>query len=295
MSVDLGTGALRPAGADPALLTDRDREISETVPRAAAHSARVHRAPASWVGLVWTLVRTDFKARYHGTLSGFVWALLKPLGMFLVLEAVFSVIFSADAHYRSNLIVGLFLWDFFAEGTRTGMISLHARGYLLTKARCPAWILVVTSLSNPLITLTVFAVAIVSFQAASSQPPTLGAVLLFVAYLVGLALVVSGIALGTSALFLRYRDLNQVWDVVIQAGFFIAPIIYPLRILPEHSHWLIYLWAPTPFIQFSRFVLVDGVIPGLRAHVVLAVGTSIVLATGILLFRRFARRAAEYL
>ena len=72
----------------------------------------------TWAGLVWTLVRTDFKARYHGTLSGFVWALLKPLAMFLVLEAVFSFIFSADAHYRSNLIVGLFLWDFFAEGTQ---------------------------------------------------------------------------------------------------------------------------------------------------------------------------------
>ena len=254
-------------------------------------------APAGWsrAGLVWTLVRTDFKARYHGTLSGFVWALLKPLAMFLVLEAVFSVIFSADAHYRSNLIVGLFLWDFFAEGTRTGMTSLHARGFLLTKAKCPSWILVVTSLSNPLITLTVFAVAIVSFQAASGELPTAAAVLLFLAYLAGLALVVAGIALGTSVLFLRYRDLNQVWDVVIQAGFFVAPIIYPLRILPEHYHWLLYLWAPTPFIQFSRFVLVDGVVPGPRAHVVLAAGVALILGTGLLLFRRFAPRAAEYL
>src|SRR5262245_57227751 len=124
MSVDLGTGELRSAvDADPAVLTDRDRE-GFAPPRTAAQSARLYSAPASWAGLVWTLVRTDFKARYHGTLSGFVWALLKPLAMFLVLEAVFSVIFAADAHYRSNLIVGLFLWDFFAEGTRTGMISL---------------------------------------------------------------------------------------------------------------------------------------------------------------------------
>jgi lipopolysaccharide transport system permease protein len=249
----------------------------------------------TWAGLVWTLVRTDFKARYHGTLSGFVWALLKPLAMFLVLEAVFSVIFSADANYRSNLIIGLFLWDFFGEGTKVGMTSLHARGFLLTKARCPSWILVVTSLSNSLITLTVFAVAIIGVQVASGHAPSAPGVLLFIAYLVGLALVVTGIGLGTSVLFLRYRDLNQVWDVVLQAGFFVAPIIYPLRILPERYHWLLYLWAPTPFIQFSRFVLVDGVVPGLRAHAVLALGIAFILGGGMVLFRRYAPRAAEFL
>ena len=252
-------------------------------------------AGSPMAGLVWTLVRTDFKTRYHGTLSGFVWALLKPTAMFVVLQAVFSVIFSAEQNYRSNLVIGLFLWDFFNEGTKTAMIALHARGFLLTKARCPSWILVVTSLSNAVITLAVFAAVITAYLALGHRAPSLGAALLFVAYLVGLILVVAGIGLGSSVLFLRYRDLNQVWDVVTQAGFFIAPIIYPLGILPERYHWLLYLWAPTPFIQFSRSVLVAGQIPGPRAHVVLAAGTSIIFGMGVVLFRRFAPRAAEYL
>jgi ABC-type polysaccharide/polyol phosphate export permease len=94
---------------------------------------------------------------------------------------------------------------------------------------------------------------------------------------------------------MRYRDLNQVWEVITHAGFFIAPIIYPLGILPERYHWFIYLWAPTPFIQFSRSVLVDGVVPGPRAHLVLAAGTAVIVGAGVLIFRRFAPRAAEYL
>ncbi len=69
-----------------------------------------------FAGLLWTLVRTDFKARYHGTLSGFVWALLKPLTMFVVLTSVFSLVFAATPTYKLDLIIGLFLWDFFAEG-----------------------------------------------------------------------------------------------------------------------------------------------------------------------------------
>jgi lipopolysaccharide transport system permease protein len=246
-------------------------------------------------GLIWTLVRTDFKTRYHGTLSGFVWALLKPAAMFVVLQAVFSVIFSAQQNYRLNLIIGLFLWDFFNEGTKTAMIALHARGFLLTKARCPSWILVVSSLSNAIITLAVMSTVMVLYLAVIHRAPSLGAALLYVGYLAGLVLVVAGIGLGSSVLFLRYRDLNQVWEVVMQAGFFVAPIIYPLDILPERFHWLLYLWAPTPFIQFSRSVLVAGQIPGVRAHVVLAAGTFIIFGMGVLLFRRFAPRAAEYL
>src|SRR6266849_8945178 len=132
-------------------------------------------------GLVWTLVRTDFKARYHGTLGGFVWALLKPMSIFIVLMGVFSFLFASNPSYKLNLIVGLFLWDFFAEATKSGLMSLHAKGYLLTKARVPPWILVVASISNAMITLAVFSLVIVIFLVGAGHPPTLEALVAFAA------------------------------------------------------------------------------------------------------------------
>ncbi len=246
-------------------------------------------------GLLWTLVRTDFKVRYHGTLGGFVWALLKPLTMFLVLLTVFSFIFAADPHYRANLLVGLFLWDFFAEATKVGIVSLHARSYLLTKTRFPRWILVVTSCSNALITLLVFFTLMLVFLTAGGHPPGPGAIALFFCYLVQLVLIAVGISLGGSVLFLRYRDLNQVWEVVTQAGFFVAPIVFPIGILPERFHRYLYVWPPTPVIQYSRSVLIEGVVPSLRAHALLAAVTATVLLAGVLLFRRYAASAMETL
>src|SRR3990172_8854433 len=142
-------------------------------PVGAGRSAFLH------AGLIWTLVRTDFKARYHGTLGGFVWALLKPLSMFVVLMGVFSFLFASNPAYKLNLIVGLFLWDFFAEGTKSGLMSLHARGFLLSKARVPSWILVVTAISNALITLAVFSLVIVVFLAGAGHPPTAPALIAF--------------------------------------------------------------------------------------------------------------------
>jgi lipopolysaccharide transport system permease protein len=246
-------------------------------------------------GLVWTLVRTDFKTRYHGTLQGFVWALLKPMTMFLVLMGVFSFIFASEPAYRINLIIGLFLWDFFAQGTAVGLTSLQMKGYLITKARFPSWIIVVTSLSNAVITLAVFWAIILVTLAVSGRTPTPVNIALFLWYLLHLAAVVIGLSLASSVLFLRYRDLNQVWDVVLQAGFFLAPIVYPLSILPERFHKYLYLWPPTPVIQFARSVLIAGVAPTLRANIFLTAEAAAILLAGALIFRRYAPVTAEYL
>jgi lipopolysaccharide transport system permease protein len=271
-----------------------------TAPRAASPEAlqpALERSSAASgrarIGLVWTLIRTDFKARYHGTLGGFAWALAKPIAMFAVLMGVFSFLFS-DPAYKLNLIVGLFLWDFFAEGTKTGLASLHARGFLLTKARCPTWILVVTSISNAAITLAVFYAIIVVFLTVAGRPPSASALALFVAYGGALVAMVIGFSLAASVLFLRYRDLNQVWDVAAHAGFFLAPIVYPLGVVPERFHFYFYLWPPTPVIEFSRAVLVRGTVPTATGHLYLAIDAAVILLTGLAIFRRFAPRAAEY-
>lgn len=246
-------------------------------------------------GLVWTLIRTDFKVRYHGTLGGFVWALLKPITMFVLLLWVFSFVFASDPDYRLNLIIGLFLWEFFAEGTKAGLLSLQARGPLLSRTNCPVWIIVVTSIANAAITLVVFACIVVVFLALAGRPPSPAAVALFVAYSLALGLIIVGFSLAASVLFLRYRDLNQVWEVAVQGGFFLAPVIYPLGIIPERFHLYFYLWPPTPIIQFSREVLVRGTVPTATAHAALVVAAALSLGVGALIFRRLGPRAAEYL
>ena len=195
-------------------------------------------------GLIWTLVRTDFATRYHGTVGGFLWALLRPLSTFVVLMGVFSFVFTNTPRYRIGLILGLFLYEFFQEGTRTGLESLRAKGYLLTKARFPSWVIVVTSVSNAVITLTLFSVVLMTFPSLSGRWPGPVAAALYVWYLLQLFAMVVGFALAASVLFMRFRDLNQVWEVVTHAGFFVAPIIYPMDVLPERLH--VYLYSGRP-------------------------------------------------
>ena len=91
---------------DASVRTDVDP--SEGLARIGVASASSGVGAVPWLGLIWTLVRTDFKVRYHGTLGGFAWALAKPLAMFALLMGVFSFVFGSDPDYRLNLIIGRF-------------------------------------------------------------------------------------------------------------------------------------------------------------------------------------------
>src|SRR3954468_20058625 len=144
--------------------------------------SRIRQGHGRFAGLIWTLIRTDFKTRYHGTLGGFAWALVKPLTMFLVLLAVFSYVFASDPQYKLDLIIGLFLYEFFQEATKSGLLSIRAKGYLLTKARFPSWIVVVTSASNAVITLALFSLVLVTFLIATGRAPSLGSLALYTIY-----------------------------------------------------------------------------------------------------------------
>jgi len=246
-------------------------------------------------GALWTLVRTDFKVRYHGTAMGFVWAMLKPLAMFVVLMSVFTFVFPSKEDYALNLVLGLFLYDYFQEATKTGLVSLHSKGYLIGRSRFPRWLLVVASTANPLIVVATASAAILACLAFAGRTPAPSALLLYLLYVLLFSGIVVAFSLASSVLFVRYRDLNQVWEVVVQAGLFVAPIIYPIDVLPERFHRLVYLWPPTSVIEFSRAVLLEGAVPTLRAHLCLVAATAASLAAGIATYRRLGPGVPEHL
>jgi ABC-type polysaccharide/polyol phosphate export permease len=246
-------------------------------------------------GLVWTLVRTDVKVYYHGSLAGFLWALLRPLSMLVALTLVFALVFHAQPNFALNLLVGLFIYEFFSEGTRAGLTSLYRKGYLLTKTRFPYWIVVPISSVNAIIILLVFTTATLLYLTIMGRAPTPLGLAALGFYLLQMWLIITGLSLAMCALFLRLRDLTHIWDAVLQAGFFVAPIVVTLDMLPQHIHRYIFLWPPTPVIVYARQVLIERTLPDAGDHLYLLAMTAIVFSAGLLIFRIGARGAAEKL
>jgi len=216
--------------------------------------------------LVWTLAKTDFKLRYHGSVLGYVWALLKPLLLFLILNFVFSSIFNVKSngipHYSLQLLISIMLFNFFAEGTSAGMMSLMSKSTLVTKIYVPRWTIIVASSINSALIYLSNLVIITLFFAYYRFVPSFTGLLFFIIFILltyALILIFSFLA---APLFLKFRDLGQIWEVALSAIMYAAPIVYPLSILPEWTHKII-LFNPMAFvIHFTKTSLVENHYPG---------------------------------
>lgn len=248
----------------------------------------------SWE-LIWVLAKTDFKLRYNGSILGFVWVILKPLFTFLILDFVFSNVFGNTREYSLGLFVGLVLWNFFAEGTMVGMTSLINKAHILTKVALPKWILVLASILNTLLNFSLTLVIVALFFLFYGVYPDALSILLSLGYCLVVFALVFAFSLFASPLFVRFRDLNQVWEVLLTAGFYAAPIIFPLEILPDAAQRVLFVLNPMTFpIASVKGLLIAGELVHPLRHLAYVGAVLVALLVGFLLFRRLSRNSAQY-
>lgn len=209
--------------------------------------------------LLYELVKTDFKLRYQGSAIGYLWSLLRPLFMFGILYVVFTVIFPLGKgvpHYPVYLFIGIVLWNFFTEMTQQGVGSIVGRGDLIRKIKIPRWMIIVGTSLNALINLGLNLIVLVVFMVLNHVDPMVS-MLWFPLIIIEVYLFALGCALFLSAAFVKYRDIQYIWDVVIQAGFYLTPILYPLTMVSsELFRSLIFLNPIAQAIQDARWSIV---------------------------------------
>lgn len=205
------------------------------------------------------LVRTDFKLRYQGSVLGYAWSLLRPLLIFLILYIVFVKflrIGSGVPHFPIYLLLGIVLWQFFSDMTTQSLGSIVGRGDLIRKIRIPRWIIVFSSSLLALINLALNLVVIAVFMVWNKVDIT-AAVLLLPLILLEIYLFALGMSLFLAAAFVKFRDVNYIWEVIIQAAFYLTPILYPLTMITNELFQKLILLNPmAQAIQDARYVLV---------------------------------------
>lgn len=205
------------------------------------------------------LVRTDFKLRYQGSVLGYTWSLLRPLLLFVILYVVFTKIIRFDGvpNYPVYLLLGIVLWNFFAEMTSQSLGSIVGRGDLIRKIRIPRWIIIISSSLSAVINLFLNMIIVGVFMAVSHIGLTTNIVFLPLT-LLQLYLFSLGISLFLGTLYVKYRDTNYIWEVILQAGFYATPIIYPLsEISNTFFQKLIILNPVAQTIQDARYELIS--------------------------------------
>ena len=212
-----------------------------------------------YYGLVRELTLTDFKLKYKASFFGYSWSLAKPLMLFGVLLVVFTTFFKVGAtvpHYPVYLLLGIVLWTFFVESTFGSMASIVSKGDLIRKVYFPRIILTISASVTALITLLLNMVVVLVFMLFSKVSLTFS-VLLFPLLLIEFCVFTSGVSLLLASLFVRFRDIAHIWEVLSQVLFYATPIIYPLSLVPITIGKLVMLSPLAQMIQDFRFILIS--------------------------------------
>jgi len=230
---------------------------------------------------------TDLKLRYRNSILGFFWTVLEPLLMLTVLYFVFSFILRSDIeNYPLFLLIGLITWNMFSRGTSMATNSILARSGIVLSVPLPKIIFplssVVTSFLMMLFELLVFVGFIVAFQ---FQPPITALILPL--SLIPLFIITVGISLPLASLNVMYRDIGYIWTVILQAGFFLTPIIYKIEIFPETVQRILMLNPVAHIVTWNHDLTLYGTIPTLES-LGYTFGTSVViLLIGYLIFKKY--------
>lgn len=208
--------------------------------------------------LIRQLIATDFKLRYQGSALGYVWSLLKPMFLFGILYVVFVKIVKVDYGVENDgvyLLLGVVLWSFFSELTGGSVTSVVAKGDLLRKLNFPKYIIVLSVGFSALINLILNFSVVLIFMLISQVDIDMK-VLLAVPLIAELFIFTIGIGFFLSTSYVALRDIGYVWDVVMQALFYLTPILFPLSIAPVWVQKILILNPLAQIIQDLRYVLV---------------------------------------
>lgn len=256
------------------------------------------------LSLTWTLALTDWKLRFYGSVLGYVWMLARPFALFGVIYVVFTEIVDLGEdvkHYGVYILFAMVMFEFFAEVTSNCVTCLVARENLLRKMQFPRLVIPLSVVVTGLLNLGATLAAVLIFALGSGVYPgwTWLELPLIVVLLAALA---TGVGTLLSVLFVRYRDIQPIWEVATRVLFYASPVLYVTTLVPESIQRPYAANPLAAILTEMRHAIIDPSAPHVTAALGgtarLAIPLGIIaglLALGLWMFHREAPKIAERL
>jgi ABC-2 type transport system permease protein len=208
------------------------------------------------------LVITDFKLRYQGSALGYLWSLLKPLFLFVIMYFVFVYFLRVGSNIPNwpvSMLLGIVLWNFFSETTSNGLNSVVERGDVIRKINFPKYVIVLASSLSAFINLLINLAVIVVFMLIVGVQIS-WATLLVPLFILEIAAFGLGLAFILSSLQVRMRDTNYIWEIIMQALFYGSIVLYPASLVIDQNPFIAKIMLLNPIaqsIQDIRHILIN--------------------------------------
>ncbi|WP_152218874.1 ABC transporter permease [Pseudomonas sp. SCB32] len=220
-------------------------------------------------GFIVGSVRREFESRYRGSLLGAAWTILNPLAMILVYTVIFSEVMRArlpgvddKMAYSVFLCAGLLTWGLFSEVVSRCLNMFLENANLMKKLSFPRLCLPVVSVCNALLNFAIIFALFIGFLLITGRLP--GVALLVFPLLLALQLLFAvGLGMLVGVLNVFFRDVGQLFGILLQFWFWFTPIVYPLSLLPPPFGRLVQLNPMTGLMQAYQNLFLQGQLPQL--------------------------------
>jgi ABC-2 type transport system permease protein len=249
------------------------------------------------------LVKSDFKIRYQNSVLGYLWTLLRPLFLFVILYVVFVKVLKTGGdipHFGVYLLLGIVIWNYFVEVTMNSVTVIVGKGDIMRKVSFPRYVIVLAGSFSALINLA-FNLVVVGVFIALAKTHISPSVVMLPLLVAELFIFSLSIGFLLSALFVKFRDIGFIWEVIIQGAFFAIPIMYAFSLVITKSQLLAKVLISNPVAQImqdSRYMLVTtktdtvySVFGSIGAYVIPIV---VVLVTGIVAIVYFKKQSPYF-
>jgi ABC-2 type transport system permease protein len=250
------------------------------------------------------LAVSEFKTRYFGSVLGYLWSLMRPLMVFGVLYVVFThvVRFGGDIeHYPLKLLLAIVLWSFFAEATGAALTSLVDRESLLRKVPFPPAVVPLSVGLTAAFNLGLNLCVVLLFVLFTGIAPAV-AWLELIPLVVCLLVLAAAVSMLLAVLYVPFRDMAPIWEVITQMLFWGTPIIYAIETAPDSVRELMMMNPLATIIEQARHAVIDPSAPSAASSIggaaLLLIPLGIVLAllvASVALYRRAEGTLAERL
>lgn len=240
------------------------------------------------------LVKRDFQKKYKGTILGAAWSVLSPLLSLLVMRLVFGSLFGNSIdHFTTYLFCGNLVFAFFNESTSQGMYALVSNAAIFTKVNVSKYLFLlaknVQTLINFGITLVVFFVFCL-FDHIAFTPK-----FVFLLYPIVLLMLFNiGIGMILSAFYVFFRDVQYLWSVFVQLLTYLSAIFYSIDTFPLAARNAFLLNPVYLFIRYFRKIVIEGAIPSVGFHALMAVDTLLALGIGMYIYKKYNHEFLYY-
>lgn len=250
--------------------------------------------------LLWALTWREIEGRYAGTVLGVAWMYIQPLcslaAFYLVFDVVMGLRLGPDAPAQSVgafLVVGALPWMALSDSIARGTSSLLEAGGLLQKnALPPALFPTRAVLGSAVVYAPLMALLVLVYTPLHGwQWPVVFMLLLLAAQLLLGMLLAHVLAIFAVAM----RDTSQIVGFALSLGIYLAPILFPLKMIPEAVRWVLWLNPVTPLVIGYQHVLLQGVAPPWQIWLALAVWLVLLATVLSVLMRRCYDQLVDWL